>query len=65
MQHPVPGDPIPTGLCGNREDHQPHIVKKSTLGNRDYDGMFYCHADQSQRLPSAAERRRQAKQAQS
>lgn len=52
MQHPVPGKPLVEGLCGNKEGHQPHIHDSKSLG------MFWCHADQSRRLPYAAERRR-------
>ncbi len=41
----------PEGLCGNKADHEPHDVPESTVG------PFRCHADQSMRLPYAAERR--------
>lgn len=40
------------GLCGNREEHNPHVHQSASLG------VFYCHADQSKRLPFAAEKRR-------
>jgi hypothetical protein len=38
------------GLCGNKEDHLPHVHRSTTLG------VFICHADQSQRLPWRLER---------
>jgi hypothetical protein len=41
-------------LCGNRNDHSPHIHDSGSLGR------FWCTADQSTRLPYAAERRREA-----
>lgn len=44
--------PYVEGLCGNKEDHIPHLHQSKTLGT------FWCHADQSQRLPYAAEMRR-------
>lgn len=40
------------GLCGNREDHEPHIHRSTVSGND-----IYCHADQSRRLPYAMERK--------
>jgi hypothetical protein len=43
------------GLCGNREEHEPHRRDSVSLG------VFWCTADESQRLPFAAERRRQEK----
>lgn len=45
-------EPIPRGLCGNRDDHEPHDVYGAAVGN------FRCTADQETRLPYAAERRR-------
>jgi uncharacterized membrane protein YcjF (UPF0283 family) len=42
----------PQGLCGNREEHEPHRHDSPSLG------VFWCTADQMQRLPFAAERRR-------
>lgn len=44
---------LPRGLCGNRADHEPHVHHSETLGT------FWCHADQTRRLPYAAEVRRQ------
>jgi hypothetical protein len=46
---------MPQGLCGNREEHRPHRHDSVSLG------AFWCTADESQRLPFAAERRRQEK----
>lgn len=43
----------PHGLCGNKQDHEPHVYHSGSLGT------FWCHADQVKRLPFAAERRRQ------
>lgn len=43
---------LPTGLCGNRDDHSPHTQDSDSLG------LFWCHADQSQRQPNKAERER-------
>lgn len=43
------------GLCGNREDHAPHYHPSSPSG-----APMWCHADQSRRLPHAAEVRRKA-----
>jgi hypothetical protein len=40
-----------SGLCGNREDHEPHTHESKGLGR------FFCHADQSKRLPFAMERK--------
>lgn len=42
----------PLGLCGKKTVHEPHPHESPTLGE------FYCHADQSKRLPYAAEMRR-------
>lgn len=47
------GHGLPQGLCGDREEHEPHRHESSSLG------VFWCTADQSQRLPFAAERRRE------
>lgn len=56
MSWPVRIDPweLPRGLCGNRDDHHPHIHHSTTLGT------FWCTADQSQREPWRSERRRRA-----
>jgi hypothetical protein len=43
---------LPKGLCPDRQDHAPHVQHSETLGN------FWCEADESKRLPYAAERRR-------
>lgn len=43
---------LPVGLCGNKADHEPHDVTAGSLA------PFHCSADQSARLPYAAERRR-------
>lgn len=48
-----PRQPIPVGLCGNREDHEPHFHESTGLG------PFYCHADQDKRVPYAMERKDQ------
>lgn len=48
-----PAVPVPEGLCGNREDHDPHLVEFAPVAN----GPLWCHADQSRRLPYALERR--------
>jgi hypothetical protein len=39
------------GLCGDRSDHEPHVHDSTSLGR------FFCHADQTKRLPYAMERR--------
>jgi len=41
---------LPMGLCGNRESHEPHVHDSASLGR------FWCCADESKRLPAAAER---------
>ena len=41
------------GLCGNKKDHEPHDHSSTSLGK------FWCHADQSRRLPYAAEKAQQ------
>ena len=46
--------PIPTDLCGNRDDHEPHLIEHVAAA----DGPMFCHADQTKRLPYAAEQRR-------
>lgn len=38
------------GLCGERDDHLPHVHDSGSLGR------FWCRADQMRRLPAAAER---------
>jgi hypothetical protein len=43
---------VPWGLCGNREDHEPHLAIGSPVGD------FFCTARQEDRLPYAAEERR-------
>jgi hypothetical protein len=43
---------LPLGLCADREDHRPHRVTEGSLA------PFWCTAEQSQRLPHAAELRR-------
>ena len=43
---------VPWGLCGNRDEHKPHLVLGEALGD------FFCTARQQDRLPYAAERRR-------
>lgn len=42
----------PDGLCANRNDHQPHMVRGGSLGT------FWCTADQSKREPGRSESRR-------
>jgi hypothetical protein len=44
------GDPpdYPKGLCANREDHGPHLVKEGSLA------PYWCTADQSKREPFAS-----------
>lgn len=44
---------LKVGLCGNRERHAPHRHDSNTLG------PFWCSADESTRLPYAAEVRRE------
>lgn len=43
---------VPWGLCGNRDDHAPHLVTDSAVAP-----AFFCTARQEDRLPFAAERR--------
>lgn len=40
------------GLCGDKGDHEPHKHLSGSLG------MYWCHADQSRRMPWAGERAR-------
>jgi len=47
---------LPIGLCGNREDHDPHRHESTSLG------VFWCSADQTTRLPFAAGQRKQQKE---
>ena len=42
------------GLCGNREDHEPHRVESATVTGG---GPFWCCADQTQRLPYKLDQR--------
>lgn len=44
--------PFREGLCGNKFDHEPHMHQSWSLG------VFWCHADQTRRLPFAAELKR-------
>jgi hypothetical protein len=50
VDHPIPS--IPRGLCGNRREHDPHMHDSTSLGR------FFCHADQSKRLPFMLEQGR-------
>lgn len=43
---------LPLGLCADKSEHRPHLVSSGSLA------PFWCTADQSERLPFAAERRR-------
>lgn len=43
---------MPVGLCGNRDDHEPHLHHSRSLGK------YWCSADQTTRLPYAAENRK-------
>jgi hypothetical protein len=45
-----PREPARSGLCANRAEHAPHLVTEGSLA------PYWCHADQSRRLPGAAER---------
>ena len=49
---PYPEPPV--GLCGNRDDHEPHLVESAAVAGG---GPFWCHADQSKRLPYVLERK--------
>ena len=40
------------GLCGDRSDHAPHWVKSAPISMAGY----WCHADQTKRMPFAGER---------
>lgn len=42
---------MPVGLCGNRDTHEPHLHYSQSLDK------FWCSADQTTRLPHAAENR--------
>lgn len=42
-------DELAEGLCGNREDHEPHYMEFVPVAN----GPMRCHADQTQRVPFA------------
>lgn len=42
------------GLCGNRDDHEPHRVDNAAVAGG---GSFWCGADQSERLPYKLERK--------
>lgn len=44
----------PDGLCGNKEDHTPHLYDSASLGR------FWCTAIQADREPFRSERRRAA-----
>jgi hypothetical protein len=55
MRAPLPSpprEPAGSGLCANRAEHAPHLVVEGSLA------PYWCHADQSRRLPGAAERGR-------
>lgn len=43
--------PYVEGLCGNKTDHEPHLHQSNSLG------IFWCHANQTRRLPFALEKR--------
>jgi len=47
---------LPHGLCGNREQHEPHAHHSPGLG------PFWCDANEGERLPYAAEQRRTARE---
>jgi len=42
------------GLCGDKTDHNPHRVEWSTVAQ----AGFWCHADQTKRMPWAGEQAR-------
>lgn len=44
---------LPRGLCGYKLNHEGHLVTTGSLA------PYWCHADQTKRLPYAAERARQ------
>ena len=46
--------PVPEGLCGNKNDHEPHVVPRAAVAGG---GSFWCHADQKKRLPFALDPR--------
>lgn len=43
---------VPSGLCGRRDEHEPHDVLEGSLA------PFWCHAVQSKREPGYSERLR-------
>lgn len=52
----TPGRPggenfLKNGLCGNRDEHEPHSHTRPSLGD------LWCLADESQREPARSERR--------
>lgn len=49
MEREARGEHLPQGLCGNRDPHEAHVYDSTSLGT------FWCTADESQRLPYAAE----------
>lgn len=52
LEHVIGTGEEPDGLCGNRDDHRPHLHDSPTLGR------FWCTADQNRREPYRSERRR-------
>lgn len=46
-----------TGLCANREDHEPHLVESGSLA------PYWCTADQDRREPGYSERLRAGRRA--
>jgi hypothetical protein len=42
------------GLCGDKADHDPHWVKQAPVAM----SGFWCHADQTKRMPYAGEQAR-------
>lgn len=51
---PARPDDLPSGLCPDREEHEPHLRDSPGLGR------FWCTADQSVREPARSDRARQA-----
>lgn len=43
--------PLKNGLCGNRDEHEPHWFMMGL-------DVVWCHADQTRRIPYALERSR-------
>lgn len=43
-------DDLPNGLCGDRNDYEPHVHDSTSLGT------FWCTADQTDRLPWSREK---------